>query len=102
VGAEFHKVAKVGDLDPGKGMVVVVKGTRIALFNCDGSLYAIKGTCPHMGGELGEGYLAGDIVTCPWHGWRFNVKTGKNPDVAVVGVRTFEVRIEGEDVFVGV
>ena len=55
-----------------------------------------------MGGELGEGYLAGDIVTCPWHGWRFNVKTGKNPDVAVVGVRTFEVRIEGEEIFVGV
>ena len=100
--AEFVKVARVEDLDPGKGTVVVVKGTRIALFNCDGIFYAIKGVCPHMGGELGEGLLSGDIVTCPWHGWRFNVKTGKNPEADVVGVRTFEVRVEGGEVLVGV
>lgn len=99
--AEFHRVASVQDLDPGRGMVVVVKGTRIALFNCDGTFYAIKNTCPHMGGELGEGYLEKDIVTCPWHGWRFNVKTGRNPEADVVGVRTFEVRVEGEDVLLG-
>ena len=100
--AQFVKVARISDLVPGKGMVVVVNGTRIALFNCDGSFYAIKGTCPHMGGELGEGLLEGDIVTCPWHGWRFNVTTGKNPESEVVAVRSFEVKVEGEDVYVGV
>ncbi len=100
--AEFLKVARVQDLEPGKGAVVVVKGTRIALFNCAGVFYAIKNTCPHMGGDLGEGYLEGDVVTCPWHGWRFSVKTGKNPEADVVGVRTFEVRVEGDDVYVGV
>ena len=99
---EFRKVAKVGDVEPGKGIIVVVNGTRVALFNCDGVFYAIKNTCPHMGGDLGEGLLAGDIVTCPWHGWRFNVKTGKNPEAEVVAVRTFEVRVEGEDVLIGV
>src|SRR5438105_2121650 len=76
---EFMKAAKIGDVESGKGIVVVVKGVRVALFNCDGVYYAIRNTCPHMGGELGEGLLEGDIVTCPWHGWRFNVKTGKNP-----------------------
>ena len=99
--AEFTKVASVQDLEPGRGMVVVVKGTRIALFNCKGTFYAIRNTCPHMGGDLGEGFLAGDVVTCPWHGWRFNIKTGKNPESEVVGVRTFEVRIEGEDILIG-
>jgi NAD(P)H-dependent nitrite reductase small subunit len=100
--ARFVKVARTSDIEPGKGMVVVVDGTRIAIFNCDGAFHAIRNTCPHMGGELGEGLLAGDIVTCPWHGWRFNVKTGKSPESEVVGVRTFEVRVEGEDIYLGV
>jgi nitrite reductase (NADH) small subunit/3-phenylpropionate/trans-cinnamate dioxygenase ferredoxin subunit len=100
--AEFVRVARASDLEPGKGLVVVVKGVRVALFNCDGVFYAIRNTCPHMGGELGEGLLQGDIVTCPWHGWRFNVKTGKSPAVEVVAVRTFPVKVEGDDVYVGV
>ena len=99
---EYVKVARVGDVDSGKGIVVQVKGTRVALFNCDGVYYAIRNSCPHMGGELGEGLLQGDVVTCPWHGWRFSVKTGKNPEADVVGVRTFEVRVEGDEIFIGV
>ena len=99
---EFLRAARVGDVDSGKGIVVVLKGTRVALFNCDGVYYAIRNTCPHMGGELGEGPLQGDIVTCPWHGWRFNVKTGRNPEADVVGVRTFEVRVEGDEIFIGI
>ena len=99
---EYVRVARVGDVQPGKGMVVILKGTRVALFNCDGIYYAIRNTCPHMGGELGEGLLEGDIVTCPWHGWRFNVKTGKNPEADVVGVRTYEVRVDGDEILIGV
>jgi len=99
---EFLKVAKVRDVESGKGLVVVVKGIRVALFNCEGVYYAIKNSCPHMGGELGEGLLQGDVVTCPWHGWRFNVKTGKNPEADVVAVRTFEVRVDGDEILIGV
>jgi nitrite reductase/ring-hydroxylating ferredoxin subunit len=99
--ADYVRVARVADLDPGKGMLAVVNGTRIALFNCDGTFYAIRGSCPHMGGELWEGLLIGDIVTCPWHGWRFNVKTGKNPAAEVVAVRTYDVKVEGDEVYVG-
>jgi len=79
-----------------------VNGIRIAVFNCDGVFYAIRGSCPHMGGELWEGALAGEIVTCPWHGWRFNVKTGKSPESELVGVRTFEVKLEGDEIYVAV
>ena len=99
---EYLKAAKVGDVDCGTGIIVLVKGIRVALFNCDGVYYAIKNSCPHMGGELGEGLLQGELVTCPWHGWRFNVKTGKNPEADVVGVRTFEVKVEGDEIFIGV
>jgi len=100
--AEYVKVARVTDLDPGKGMLAVVNGTRIALFNCDGTFYAIRGSCPHMGGELWEGLLSGEVVTCPWHGWRFNVKTGKNPAAEVVAVRTYDVKVEAEEVYIAV
>ncbi len=100
--AVFVRVASVSDLVPGKGRIVVAKGVRIALFQCDGSIYAIRNQCPHMGGDLGEGLLRDGIVTCPWHGWRFNVKTGRNPVSEVVAVRTFLVKVEGDDVYVGV
>lgn len=99
---EFVKAARSSDLEEGKGIVVWAGGTKIALFRCDGAVYAIKNQCPHMGGDLGEGFLTGDIVHCPWHGWRFSVKTGKAPDTEVVAVRTYEVRIDGDDVLVRV
>src|SRR5207245_179427 len=52
------------------------EGLSIALFNVEGSFYAIDNTCTHRGGPLGEGELKGDTVACPWHGAHFNVKTG--------------------------
>lgn len=100
--AQFVKVASSSDLEEGKGMIVTVNGTKVALFRCEGRVYAIRNQCPHMGGDLGDGLLQGDIVRCPWHGWKFSIKTGKAPDSDVVGVRTYEVRIDGDDVFVGV
>lgn len=101
--AQYVRVAQFGDLSPGRGTVVVANGIRIALFrDDDGKLYALRNQCPHMGGELGEGELRDGIVTCPWHGWRFNVKTGKHPAAEVVAVRTFPVRVVGDDVYVGI
>ncbi len=99
---EFVRVARASDLEEGKGAIVTVNGTKIALFRCEGEVFAIKNRCPHMGGDLGEGFLTGDIVRCPWHGWRFNVKTGKNPAADVVAVPTYEVKIEGDEVFLKV
>lgn len=100
--AQFVKVARSSDVEEGKGLVVWAGSTKVALFRCEGVLYAIRNQCPHMGGDLGEGLLTGDVVRCPWHGWRFNVKTGVMPESELVAVRTFEVRVEGEDVYVGI
>jgi NAD(P)H-dependent nitrite reductase small subunit len=99
---QFVKVAKAADVEEGKGLIVWAGNLKVALFRCDGAVYAIRNQCPHMGGDLGEGLLTGDIVRCPWHGWKFSVKTGQSPEAELVGVRTFEVKIEGEDVYVGV
>ena len=98
--SNFVKVASANDLKPGENKVVNVNGTEVALFNVEGEFFAITNTCPHRGGPLGEGYLEGDAVTCPWHGWRFNVKTGVSPVIPTSKVPTYEVKVEGGDVFV--
>ena len=99
--AKRIKVARIADLEPGSGTTVDVEGQRIALFNVHGTYYAIDDTCPHRGGPLGEGELDGTMVTCPWHGATFDVQTGAvTGPPARNGVRSFPVRVEGEDVLV--
>ena len=95
------KVAQTSELSPGMGKVVEADGRRLALFNVEGTFYAIDNTCTHRGGPIGEGELNGEIVTCPWHGANFNVKTGAvtNPP-ARAGVQSFPVKVEGNDVLV--
>src|SRR5499426_414872 len=95
------KVAQTSDLSPGTGKVVQADGRNLALFNVAGTFYAIDNTCTHRGGPLGEGELAGEVVTCPWHGAQFNVKTGEVlAPPAQNGVRSFPVKIQGNDVLV--
>lgn len=101
--AKTVKVAQTGDLSPGTGKVVQADGRSIALFNVEGTFFAIDNTCTHRGGPLGEGALSGDTVVCPWHGAHFNVKTGVvTSPPAPAGVRSFPVKVEGNDVLVEV
>jgi nitrite reductase (NADH) small subunit/3-phenylpropionate/trans-cinnamate dioxygenase ferredoxin subunit len=84
--SKFVPVARLSEIPPGTGRTVEVNGVRIALFNVDGTFYAVDNTCPHAGGPLGEGKLKEAIVECPWHGWRFDVRTGQrehNPSFEV-------------------
>lgn len=101
--ADFVKVAQTNELEPSQGRLVDVKGKRIALFNVDGNFYALDDTCPHRGGPLSEGPIAGEQVTCPWHGSKFNIRTG---DVvgppARQGVARYSVRVTGTDIEVEV
>lgn len=96
--AKFVPVAKVTDLEPGTCQSVEVEGYWVALFNVEGTIYALDNTCPHAGGPLGEGKLRGDIVTCPWHGWRFNVRTGLRPENPDFQAGCYRVNIEGDEI----
>lgn len=98
----FTKAANVSELKPGDSKVVNVNGTEVALFNVDGEFFATTNTCLHRGGPLGEGMLDGDVVTCPWHGWRFNVKTGISPVMPTAKIATYQVKVEGNDVMVAI
>lgn len=96
----LYRTLKVGELAPGESRTVEVNGQDIALFNVSGSFYALDNVCPHRGGPLGEGFLEGNVVTCPWHGWKFDLNTGCSPVNPKVGVNRYQVRVEGEDILV--
>jgi nitrite reductase (NADH) small subunit len=95
---EFVRVAGTDDVKPGSGMVAEVNGKTIALFNVEGMYHAIDNTCVHRGGPLGEGDLEGEVVTCPWHGWQFNVATGACVNNASARVSSYQVQIDGSDI----
>jgi len=96
-------VAQVAQVPPGTGKVVSAGGKSVALFNVDGTFYAIDNTCTHQGGPLGEGHVQGTAVTCPWHGSQFDVTSGqvlRGP--ARTPVATYPAHVRGSDVLVDV
>lgn len=101
--SELIKVAETKDVPAGKAIAVDVQGVKVAIFNIDGSYYAVDDTCTHKGGPLSEGELEGTVVTCPWHGATFDLCTGNHlGPPAPAGVTRREVKIEGGDVMVRV
>lgn len=91
-------VARVADVAPGTGKIVVVDRREIALFNVGGTFYALDNTCPHQGGPLAEGWIEDETVTCPWHAWCFRLRDGKMTLGDYASVDAFDVQVEGDDV----
>src|SRR5690242_2753192 len=98
--ARFVKVAEKSDLTDGIGKVVSLEGRSIALFRVKDDYFATANVCLHRGGPLGEGNLSGSVVTCPWHGWKFDVRTGSFTVIPTLKVTTYQVREEDGSVLV--
>jgi len=99
--SEFIRVARVADVPPGSVTRVEVAGHVVALANVDGQFFAVDDTCTHEEASLSGGGIAGEIVVCPKHGSRFNVKTGRVLSLpAVRSVAVYPVRVDGADVLV--
>ncbi|MFB6135865.1 MAG: Rieske (2Fe-2S) protein [Halobacteriaceae archaeon] len=116
--ASRHRVARVDDLDEeGARAFAQVEGVEVAVFRVDGEFHAVANHCAHQGGPLCEGELRGrhevgddgwDLryddtprtVVCPWHGWRFDVESGRSVDDERYAVPTYEVEVEDGEVFV--
>jgi 3-phenylpropionate/trans-cinnamate dioxygenase ferredoxin component len=98
---KFVKVACVADIPPGERLLVDFEEETLAIFNIDGDFYCIADVCTHDGGPLGDAPLDGFAVECPRHGARFDVRSGAVLSMpAVVPVPAFEVKIEGDDLYV--
>ncbi len=102
------KATDTTGLAAGKTKKVMVEGIEILFANVSGKYYAIANKCPHMGGSLSEGTMENGIITCPRHGSKFDVKTGKNVGnakllflkIKVKDDRSFRVKVEGKTIFV--
>ncbi|MFC4247650.1 Rieske (2Fe-2S) protein [Natribaculum luteum] len=109
----LHHVTSVDDVDDGERVVVDVEGREIALFHSNGEFHALSNYCTHQGGPACEGLLTGtidvdeddelvwacddEIVSCPWHGWEFDITTGEHLASDKYRLPTYDVRvIDGE------
>src|SRR5262249_54043838 len=98
--AKWIRIADVGDCPKGASMECVADDHLVALFNVDGEYYALDGVCPHQGGPLAKGRLDGATVSCPWHGWQFDVGCRQHQTSPTLMQRAFPVRSEGGDVLI--
>ena len=79
---------------------VMAAGEPVAICNIGGEVHALSGTCPHQGGPLGQGAVNGASVTCPWHGWEFDCRTGENDFNPNIKVDVYPVRVDSGDIFI--
>ncbi len=98
--SNFIKAAGKTDILEGNGKAITLEGNTIALFNVGGTFHAIDNTCKHRGGPLGEGELNASQVTCPWHGWQYDVTTGACMTKPGVIQKKYNVKIEGDSVLI--
>lgn len=100
---EFVNAASTSEIAPGQAKLVVLKGKEIALFNVDGEFFALDNACTHEEGPLAEGEVEGHEVTCPWHGAKFDIRTGAVlQDPAYDAVARHNVRVTGTDIEVAI
>ena len=105
---EYVKIDEVTDVLPGEKKKFTLNNKTVLLANVDGAFYALDNRCPHMGGSLSGGDLEGGTLTCPRHGAKFDVRTGKsvgNAKLAFISMKvgdatSFPVKVEGNDVLV--
>ncbi len=99
---DFIKVTTLAELPPNSRKIVQVGMHKVALFNYDGEITAMANACLHKAGPLGLGLVEkkydGLYVTCPWHGWEYNIKTGAAPPGYKDQQAVYEVKVEGSDI----
>jgi nitrite reductase/ring-hydroxylating ferredoxin subunit len=98
------RVCRRQDIPAGRGWPVQVGDRRLAVFDTEGGLRAVDNTCLHIGNPIDDGAVIGEVVTCPWHGWQYDLRTGQQLTVfgRRPGLQTYAVRLEGDDVMVEV
>ena len=101
--SEWNKIAKVSAVPSGEKIAAKVGDTEVAVYNVGGTFFATDNLCTHESAFLSDGWLEGEVIECPYHQARFDVKTGKVlAPPACKDLRTFPVRVSGDDVEVQV
>jgi nitrite reductase/ring-hydroxylating ferredoxin subunit len=95
---EFKTIANKNEIPLGQGKIFEIDGNSIAVWNLNGNFYAFQSVCPHRGGPVGEGEMEGNVITCPWHGWSFDVTTGVSPINPAAKLTCYQVQVEGDQI----
>ncbi len=98
----FVRAALLSEIPSGKNKNVTVNNVPIGLYNVGGKVYATSGVCLHAGGPVGDGILEENIITCPWHGWQYDVTTGANQVMPAIKLKTFKAEVRGKDIYVDI
>ena len=97
----FVKIGETKEIGPSSMKAVEVEGEKVCIINKEGNYYAIGNICTHVGGPLNEGTVEEYEVECPWHGSKFDIRNGQaTKPPAVRAVPRYEVKIEGNSIFV--
>jgi nitrite reductase (NADH) small subunit len=96
------KAGSLGELPPGAVKEVEAGDATFAVCNVDGTLHCLDGICPHAGGPLGQGTLDGNTLTCPWHDWQFDCRSGVSTGGDDLQVDTYPVLVEDGNIFIEV
>ena len=91
---KWINIAEASEIEPGQNIVVKCAGEDIAIFNTGETFYAVNNACPHQGGPLNQGTLEDDCITCPWHGWQYDLKSGC--PITTPNLRTYPLRIQDD------
>ena len=100
--SEDIRAGSLAAVEAGEPVLAKIRGTDVALFLCQGRVVATQGQCPHAQGPIHEGEVEGTTLTCPWHGWSFDLVTGLCNEDDSIEIARYPVRIDGDDVLVSV
>lgn len=99
--SDFCKLTHLTELPPpGEAREFALDGQQICIANENGIFFAMDNVCAHRGGPLGQGVVDAGKIVCPWHGWQFDLKTGKSEQSATLRVGVYELKIEGGEVLI--
>ncbi len=99
---QFVRVGDVADVPPGTGKAFPLGRLDVAVFNVGGSFHALENSCPHQGGPIADGYLEGPLITCPWHAWCFDVRSGKMTLGEFARIARHPVKLQDDGIYVGI
>jgi nitrite reductase (NADH) small subunit len=99
--SEWVRLCAIGEAPkPGEVREAEANGVQVCVANVNGRLAALNNVCPHRQGPLGQGWMEGETVVCPWHCWAFDTRTGEALPPEQGKVEVFPLRVEGEELFI--
>ena len=98
----FHRLCPLQELPEGKGKEFLINGRIVAVFRRHDQVHAVDGICAHQGGPISQGFLDDQCVTCPWHGWQYDITDGKNMLTGKQMLDCFPLEMRGDEVWIDV